>query len=59
MPISTLRLHRRAGERLFEEGFAPTERRLGLWIAGADIAAFFARQLADCRYCGQAIGLSI
>lgn len=42
----------------YKENFAPTERRLSLKIARADIAAFLTRQLHDLRYGRRAVAIS-
>ena len=42
----------------FKEGFAPTERKLTLKIARADIARFLSRQLSDLRYAREAVAIS-
>lgn len=42
----------------FKEDFPPTERRLSLKIARADIAAFLSRQVSDAAYHGRAVAIS-
>ena len=42
----------------FKENFPPTERKLSLKIARADIAAFLSRQVCDAAYLGRAVAIS-
>ena len=42
----------------FKEGFPPSERKLTLKIARADVAAFLTRQVCDVAYLGRAVAIS-
>ena len=42
----------------YKEDFAPTERKLTLKIARADIAKFLSKQLSDLRYMHRAVAIS-